>query len=133
MFGSLTRSELMRRIRSENTGPEVALFRALRRRKVHHKRHDRLRPGTPDLSFPSRRLAVFVHGEFWHGRGNVPKTNRAFWKAKFERNQRRDRRVRRRLNAMGWSVMVLWAEPVLKNPDAAAAKVLSRLSSSNPL
>lgn len=127
MFGTLSRSELMRRIKSTNTTPELALFSALRRRKVHFKRHDRLRPGTPDCSFPRARLAVFVHGEFWHGRGNIPKTNAEFWAAKFERNQRRDRRVQRRLNRMGWKVRVLWAEAVLKDSDRAAARLVKLL------
>jgi DNA mismatch endonuclease, patch repair protein len=65
-----------------------------------------------------------VHGEFWHGRGNVPKTNPEFWAAKFERNCRRGRRDRRRLNRMGWKVRVFWAAEVLRDPDAAARKIL---------
>jgi DNA mismatch endonuclease (patch repair protein) len=121
------RSATMRAIKSSGTKPERLLERALRRAGARFKRQDRLRPGSPDVSFPRARLAVFVHGEFWHGRCAVPKTNPEFWAAKFERNCRRDRRDRRRLNRLGWRVRVLWAADVLKDPDAAAKRILKLL------
>lgn len=122
------RSAIMRAIKSQGTKPERLLERSLRRLGVHFKRQDRLRPGSPDVSFPSRRLAVFVHGEFWHGRCATPKTNSEFWARKLASNVRRDRRDRRRLNAMGWSVKVLWAGAVTRDPDAAAREVVRVLA-----
>ena len=68
-------------------------------------------PGCPDFWFPRARLAVFVDGCFWHGCpkcGHLPRTNAAFWKAKFERNKARDRRVTRRLRQQGVAVIRIW-------------------------
>jgi len=65
----------------------------------------------PDFVFRSRRLAVFVDGCFWHGcplHGTKPKGNAAFWRAKFRRNQERDRRDTRNLRRAGWKVIRLW-------------------------
>jgi DNA mismatch endonuclease (patch repair protein) len=88
--------------------------------------------GKPDVSFPDARLAVFVDGDFWHGRdwfenGVAPATNPDFWIAKFERNRRRDRIVDRELRGSGWSVLRLWGSDVRKDSAAAAARVRSRL------
>jgi DNA mismatch endonuclease (patch repair protein) len=65
----------------------------------------------PDFVFAARRLAVFVDGCFWHGcpqHGTRPRGNAAFWRAKFRRNQARDRRDTRRLGRAGWKVLRLW-------------------------
>ena len=65
----------------------------------------------PDFVFRSRRLVVFVDGCFWHGcplHGTKPKGNAAFWRAKFRRNQERDRRDTRNLRRAGWRVVRLW-------------------------
>ena len=65
----------------------------------------------PDFVFRSRRLVVFVDGCFWHGcplHGTKPKGNAAFWRAKFRRNQERDRRDTRNLRRAGWKVVRLW-------------------------
>ncbi len=76
----------------------------------------------PDFVFAARRLAVFVDGCFWHGcprHGTRPRGNAAFWRAKFRRNQERDRRDSRRLRRAGWKVLRLW-EHALK-PKARPA------------
>jgi DNA mismatch endonuclease (patch repair protein) len=70
-------------------------------------------PGTPDLVFPSRRVVVFVHGCFWHRhrgckRCTQPKTRSAFWQAKFDANEARDRRQASELTELGWKVIVIW-------------------------
>ena len=101
----------MRAVRSERTAPERALWRALRALGIKHRRNDHSLPGSPDASIPSRRLAVFVHGCFWHGcprHYRAPKSNRAFWGAKLLGNRRRDARARRALNRLGWSAMSAW-------------------------
>jgi DNA mismatch endonuclease, patch repair protein len=76
-------------------------------------------PGTPDLVFPRHRLAVFIHGCFWHrhsgcSRATVPKSRVEFWTGKFEANVARDRRDVHALKDRGWRVLVLW-ECELKN------------------
>lgn len=85
-------------------------------------------PGKPDIVMPGRRLAIFVHGCFWHGhdcaRGSrVPKANRDYWTAKVARNVARDARVRAELEADGWRVETVW-ECELK--DVAGLKTRAR-------
>ena len=75
--------------------------------------NDKRLPGKPDIVFPRYRAAIFVHGCFWHGHKGcnnytVPKTNTEFWTAKVARNQERDQRVWRELEALGWSVIIVW-------------------------
>lgn len=72
-------------------------------------------PGSPDFYFRKRQFAVFVDGCFWHGCrrcGHIPRTNRAFWKTKIERNRRRDRAITRRLRARGIRVLRLWEHQI---------------------
>jgi len=81
----------------------------------------------PDFIFAARRLAVFVDGCFWHGcprHGTRPRGNAGFWRAKFRRNQERDRRNSRHLRRAGWKVLRRW-EHELK-PNARTA-LLARL------
>jgi DNA mismatch endonuclease, patch repair protein len=126
---SAERSAIMRRIGSKNTRPEVLLRRALRRAGLRPKLHDRLRPGKPDFSFPRARLAVFVDGDFWHGRCGLPKTNTDWWREKFRRNIARDRRQARQLRAAGWSVLRFRERDVERKggADRIAARVRRRL------
>lgn len=107
------RSRRMSLVRSSGTKPELRLEELLRGKRRKFMRVDRSLPGSPDFAFPGARKAIFLHGCFWHrhrgcARTRVPKTKRAFWLRKFDENVRRDRRVYRRLNAEGWSYMVVW-------------------------
>jgi DNA mismatch endonuclease (patch repair protein) len=75
--------------------------------------HRRGLPGTPDLVFPGRMKAIFVHGCFWHRHGGcklatVPKSRTAFWLQKFRANRLRDRRAITSLKRAGWGVLVIW-------------------------
>lgn len=108
----------MSRIRGEGTAPERGLERALRAAGVRFLRQSRDLPGRPDIVVPSARLAVFVHGCFWHGcprHYRAPKSNRGFWRRKLVSNRRRDERCRRTLRRMGWRTVAVWeheAEPI---------------------
>ncbi len=104
----------MRHNRSVDTGPEVTLRKALwaARLRGYRKNVAKL-PGKPDLVFGRARLAVFVHGCFWHQcphckRNRTPKANSAYWQRKFERNAERDRLNSEALEAMGYRVLVVW-------------------------
>lgn len=123
------RSRLMSRIRGRDTKPELAVRAILRALGARGMRFNRKGlPGTPDVVVPSARLAVMVHGCFWHRHGsckpgrNEPKSNRAFWRAKFERNVARDRRDARGLRKVGWRVAVVW-ECALRKPERVAARL----------
>lgn len=107
------RSELMSRIRSTGTTPELRAEAAAKRLRRRPATHDRSLPGRPDMAFPRSKAAVFVHGCFWHqhagcAKARVPKSNAAFWTAKFAANRARDRRAARELRAMGWTVLTIW-------------------------
>jgi len=115
------RSRIMSRVRSRDTEPELALRSAMHRAGLRFRLHRRSLPGTPDAVLPRARVAVFVDGDFWHGRlwferRKAPRANRPFWLAKFRRNRARDRRVDRELLAMGWTPFRVWAGDVLSDP-----------------
>lgn len=113
------RSAVMRRIRSRDTKPEVALRRALWALGVRGWRVCRRGlPGTPDLAFGRLRVAVFVDSAFWHGRGRIPAD--PWWRDKLARNRARDGRVDRALRGLGWRVVRVDAEAVLRDPAGAA-------------
>ena len=107
-----TRSEIMSRIRSKNTGPEMEVRRALHRAGHRFRIHRADLPGSPDLLFPRHRVALFVNGCFWHWHGckrsRMPKSNVDYWTAKIEGNVERDRRTRSELERLGWKWRVIW-------------------------
>ncbi|OAH19111.1 very short patch repair endonuclease [Methylorubrum populi] len=107
------RSALMGRIRGVDTGPEMAVRRPAHRLGYRFRLHRRSLLGRPDLVFPSRRAAIFVHGCFWHrhegcSKASTPKTRVEFWQAKFASNVERDAQVQQRLATAGWRVLVIW-------------------------
>ena len=122
------RSARMAKIRSKDTKPEVLVRRIAHSLGYRFRLHRKDLPGRPDLVFPSRKSAVFVHGCFWHAHknckvANLPKSRTAFWADKFERNRRRDELNERLLKQLGWRVLVIW-ECETKGQD----KLASRLS-----
>lgn len=103
----------MSRVRSVDTKPEMLVRRALWRAGLRYRLHDRKLPGRPDIVFRSKRIAIFVHGCFWHGhegcpRHRIPKTRSDWWAAKIARNKERDRAALGAFAAIGWRVIVLW-------------------------
>ena len=107
------RSQVMARVKGQNTKPELQVRRLLTAMGVRYRLHRKDLPGSPDVAMPGRRLAIFVHGCFWHGhdcpRGSrVPKANRDYWLAKVGRNRERDISHRAALEAKGWRVLALW-------------------------
>jgi DNA mismatch endonuclease, patch repair protein len=126
---AMTKAQSMAKVRQRDTLPEMRLRRALWRQGFRYRLHDRRLPGTPDIVFRGRRLAVFVHGCFWHGhdchKGRAPKTNREFWREKLDRNRERDRDAVEALQAMGWRVVTVWECEAI---TVATARVADRLS-----
>ena len=110
---SLQRRHIMSSIHSSNTKPEVKLRHALWYKGFRYRVNDKRLPGSPDIVLPRYKTVIFVHGCFWHGHKGcknytVPKTNTDFWVAKVKRNQERDQDVWRKLEAKGWSVIIVW-------------------------
>lgn len=107
------RSRLMAAVKGRDTTPELVVRSLAHSLGYRFRIHRRDLPGSPDLTFPSRRKAVFVHGCFWHRhegcrKATTPKSNEAFWQAKFARNVARDARNEWDLRAAGWNVLVVW-------------------------
>ena len=118
----------MRRVKGRDTTPELAVRRLIWRLGGRYRLNRADLSGKPDIVLAGRRLAVFVHGCFWHGhdcaRGaRVPKANRGYWTGKIARNRARDVAARAALESAGWRVEVVW-ECELK--DAAALEARAR-------
>ncbi len=125
------RSRTMRAVKSRDTAPEMAVRRMAHAMGYRFRLHRRDLPGTPDLVFPAKRVALFVNGCFWHGhncrRGRrKPKANAAYWRRKIERNRERDRRNAAALRRNEWRVGVVW-ECQVRN-TAALRRRLGRLA-----
>ncbi|ALI99244.1 very short patch repair endonuclease [Rufibacter tibetensis] len=107
-------SRYMRGNKSKHTQPELLLRQALWHGGLRgYRLHWKQLPGKPDVCYPGRKLAIFIHGCFWHRCPHclpvMPKTNTPFWSAKFNRNQERDAQHREKLRSAGWQVLVIWA------------------------
>ncbi|PWB79322.1 MAG: very short patch repair endonuclease [Methylocystaceae bacterium] len=122
------RSEVMSMIRAQDTGPELVVRRAAHALGLRFRLHRRDLAGSPDLVFPRRRKALFVHGCYWHRHEGcrfayTPKSNVDFWMTKFARNVERDNEAMARLRVAGWDPMVIW-ECETRQPE----RVVERLS-----
>ena len=121
------RSAIMRAVKSRDTAPEMKVRRILHPIAPGYRLDRKDIPGRPDISYVKRKLAIFVHGCFWHGhdckRGaRVPKSNRDYWLAKVSRNRERDARHLKTLAESDWRTLVLW-ECELKDEDALAERL----------
>jgi DNA mismatch endonuclease (patch repair protein) len=125
-FNTLQRSEIMRRVHSRDTQPEINVRKIVRRMGVRYRSSPPNLPGKPDLVMIKEKKAIFVHGCFWHGHGceagKLPKSNRAYWKRKQARNAVRDRRNARALRSNGWRLMTVW-ECKLRRTKTLEARV----------
>lgn len=127
-------SEVMSRIRSKNTKPELMMRAALRAQgSTGYRLHYTHAPGRPDIAFVSRKVAVFVHGCFWHSCPHCqrykPKSNRAWWKKKLGRNVERDKEKAAALRRAGWRVVTVWECRLRKYPAMQAKRAARVLSS----
>jgi DNA mismatch endonuclease, patch repair protein len=123
----LRRSANMARIRSRDTKPEIVVRRAAHAVGLRFRLHHKELPGKPDLVFPSARIAVFVHGCFWHRHSECrncsePKTRVEFWRAKFAANVQRDRQACHDLQQLGWLPIIIW-ECETEDIDKLTARV----------
>ena len=125
---SLNRSQNMSAIRSSgNRTTEGRLASLL---SAYHLKGWQLHPaeicGKPDVVIRSKRIAIFADGCFWHGCpscGHIPRTNRAYWRAKLVRNKRRDKAVSASLRAAGFRVIRLWECQLRANPKRCLMKI----------
>jgi DNA mismatch endonuclease (patch repair protein) len=129
VFDTEKRSTVMRAVKSRDTAPELKVRRAAHALGLRFRLGRSDLPGKPDLVFPSRRIALFVHGCFWHGhdcaRGaRMPHTNRTYWQAKIARNMERDAASLASLRKLDWKPAVIWE---CETKDAARlARLITR-------
>lgn len=106
-------SARMRAVSTRHTGPELKVRSVLHALGFRFRLHRKDLPGSPDIVLPRYRVAIFVHGCFWHRhrgcrRSTFPKSNASYWHAKFAANIERDRKNRRDLRALGWKTLLIW-------------------------
>ncbi|MDP3492805.1 MAG: DNA mismatch endonuclease Vsr [Hyphomonadaceae bacterium] len=129
VFDPEQRSAVMRAVKSRDTAPEMKVRRAAHALGLRFRLHRSDLPGKPDLVFPAKRTALFVHGCFWHGhdcpRGaRMPQNNRDYWQAKISRNMARDKASLAALKKLGWTPRVIWE--CQTRDDAALSRLISR-------
>ena len=127
IYSKAKRSEIMAKVKTRRTAPEEKVGALLRRLRVRYKRNVGSLPGSPDFIIATEKLAVFVHGCFWHGhkncnRAKLPSTNSEFWTKKISGNIRRDRRNERLLRKEGWRVVTIW-QCRLRKPESVSRRL----------
>lgn len=111
------RSYTMSRIRSRWTSPERKIHNILKGRKINHVMHPKI-SGSPDIIFPKSKIAVFIHGCFWHKCPKhyiAPKTRRKYWSEKIRKNATRDTEAVKKLKLNGWRVIRIWEHEIKKS------------------
>lgn len=121
------RSEIMSRVRSKNSRPELFVRKLVFALGYRYRLHAKDLPGHPDIVFRRCRKVIFVHGCFWHRHAScplarLPKSRLDFWVPKLEGNRKRDEKNKRELARGGWRVLTIW-ECQLKNPERLGARI----------
>ena len=135
MFDAKKRSEIMAKVHSTNTTPEIRVRKLLHRMGYRFRLHRRDLPGNPDIVLPKYKTVIFVHGCFWHGCPTCrhaqirPVANADYWEKKLNRTMERDKNNVVALEQMGWHVMVIWeCETKKKNIEKLLKRIGSLLS-----
>lgn len=126
------RSLLMSKIRAKNTKPEIKLRKALWAIGLRYRIHDKKLPGTPDIVLKKYKLAIFVDGEFWHGKDwEIKKkkisTNRDYWIPKIENNMMKDKLATEKLQLMGFTVFRCWSTELNANIGITVKSILDSI------
>ncbi|MDR1840869.1 MAG: very short patch repair endonuclease [Holophagales bacterium] len=132
MFDAKKRSEIMAKVRSSGTTPEIRVRKLLHSMGYRFRLHRRDLPGNPDIVLPKYKTVIFVHGCFWHGcptcrRARIrPVANADYWNAKLDRTMARDRDNITALKRAGWQILVIWeCETKKKNLNLLLKKLHS--------
>jgi DNA mismatch endonuclease (patch repair protein) len=136
-------SRMMAAVKNRDSRAELSLRRALHARGLRYRLHARDIPGTPDIVIRSRKLAIFVDGDMWHGNPEVLRarhlerleelfpTRTEWWVAKIQRNRQRDADVNALLSRQGWTVVRLWESEILKSVNEACNRLLAVMVSTD--
>lgn len=133
---SATRSRMMSGIRSKDTKPEMTVRRYLHAKGFRYRLHARDLPGSPDLVLPKYRVAILVHGCFWHRHAGcrfatTPASNIERWSIKFQANIDRDAKKLASLQAAGWRVIIVWECELRLNPAERLERLALEITQAN--
>jgi len=134
IFDPAKRSEIMSRIKSKGSEAEKIVFSELRKRRIYFQSHYKNAPGKPDIALPRRKIAVFIDGDFWHGRdiARIASSRPAddYWVKKLNYNVERDRSQSIELAKRGWKVLRIWESDIKKKStrDESLQKIVGFLS-----
>lgn len=123
------RHKNMLHIRSNNTKPEIMLRKALWHKGIRYRKNYKGLLGKPDIVITRCKIAIFVDGDFWHGKNmtaidNQIQSNRSYWLPKIRRNKERDEEVNDALTEQGWIVLRFWESDITKRLESCIAKIL---------
>lgn len=129
VFSKRTRSRIMSHISGKNTKPEILVRSLLHRMGYRFRIHKKDLPGRPDICLPKHKKVIFVHGCFWHGHENCPRskrptTNVEFWNKKIDGNIERDKENIKELRRLGWQTLTIWTCEI-KNQEELKNKLIS--------
>lgn len=122
-FSKEERSRIMRAVHSKNTRPEVVFRKALWHHGIRYRKNYAKLPGKPDIAITRCKIAIFIDGDFWHGKGHMDhpgeqiKSNVEYWHKKIDNNIKRDKAANDELLEMGWLVFRFWTSDIHKNID----------------
>lgn len=128
VFTKKKRSEIMSKIRSKNTKAELVVFRELRKRKIYFQKHYKKAAGSPDIAIPRKKIAIFIDGDFWHGRNfrrDKSRLPKKYWRNKIEMNIARDKKNRATLEKQGWKILRIWEGDIMKADKKIIGAVVS--------
>ena len=129
IFDKKTRSYVMSRVKSKNTGLELRLRKALWKKRFRYRVHYDIL-GKPDIAFPKKKMAIFIDGDFWHGykwKKLKPQLKNDFWIQKITDNMKRDKKTNKFLRKTGWKVIRFWGHEIIKNLDGCIKKIEKEL------
>ena len=127
------RSEIMSHIKSKDTSIELMVRRYLFVLGYRYRVNYKALPGKPDIVFTKKKIAIFIHGCYWHGHdcgsryAHSSKSNKAYWGSKIQRTQQRDQEHTSKLEADGWKVIVLWECQIKLDFDSTMLTLLNEL------
>lgn len=116
VFDPKKRREVMKLVKSKNSKAELIVFRYLRKHGIYFQKHYKKASGRPDIALPRKKKAIFIDGDFWHGR-DVERRLRGrgvddYWVKKIKRNAERDEEQRQILEDEGWQVLRIWESDI---------------------
>lgn len=122
----------MSQVKLKNGDAEQLLAKQLWHLGIRYRKNYKKLPGSPDIAITKDRIAVFIDGEFWHGkdwesRKERLQRNREYWIEKIEENMARDQRVDAQLRALGWTPIHFWSKDVLKTTDSCVEVILNTI------